>query len=386
MGLARNWTEQEEEYLAENWGHQTVPYIAQRLGRSNDAIKQRASKLGLGRYFENGEYVTLHQLMIAVTGSGSNVGYSMTSWVKNRGLPVHNKRLDKKVVRIVYIDDFWDWAENNRSFIDFSKMEPLILGEEPEWVEEQRKNDFEAFALQRKDPWTPFEDEKLEYYLNMHKYTYAQLSQMLKRSAGAIQRRCNDLGLKARPVKADNHGPDCVWTEGMLKILEEGIKKGESYTVIANAIGKSEKAVRGKVYNMYLTESADKVRAMMKDGPWGSGRPEARVKQALYLAEYRTETKKQLAYIVWLLRRRLNELGYEPYWQRHMCMKWDDLYGCKAGCENCDECAVFERIPEQYCARCGCTFFERIKNRFCNKCRVARKKKAQKHWAMRKKG
>ena len=386
MGQARNWTTEELEYLSESWGHQTVPFIANKLGRSKTAVMQRASKLGLGRSFENGEYVTLHQLMIAVTGSGSNAGYAMTSWVKNRGLPVHNKRLDQKVVRVVYLEEFWEWAGKNKSFIDWSKMEPLILGEEPQWLKEQRKKDANAFSLQRKDPWSPFEDEKLIYYLNQHKYTYAELSKMLKRSCGAIQRRCKDLGIKARPVKADNHGPASVWTAEMLCVLADGIKNGDSYMVIADALGKSEKAVRGKVYNMYFTEDADKVRAMLQNGEWGSGRPEVRVKQATHLSEFRTESRKQLSIIVGLLRYRMNELGYEPYWQRHMCMKWDDLYGCKAGCENCDECTAFERIPEQYCARCGCTFFERIKNRFCNKCRVARKKKAQKHWAMSKKG
>lgn len=244
----------------------------------------------------------------------------------------------------------------------------------------------EAFAIQRKDQWTSLEDEKLIYYLKQHKYTYIELSKMLCRSCGAIQRRCTDLGLKERPVKADNHGSTSVWTTEMCEMLADGIRCGDSYMVIGEALGKSEKAVRGKVYNMYFTEDADKVRSMLQNGKWGSGRPEVRVKQATHLSEYRTETRKQLSIIVGLLRYRMNELGWEPYWQRHMCMKWDDLYGCKAECKSCDECTEFERIPPQYCARCGCTFFERVKNRFCTNCRIARKKKAQKHWAMSRKG
>ncbi|MBQ7976268.1 MAG: hypothetical protein IJ300_11340 [Clostridia bacterium] len=386
MGQARNWTKEEIDYLSESWGRVSVTRIAEKLGRNTGAVMQRASKIGLGSFFESGDYITLHQLLLAVTGSRGGNRYILKSWVANRGLPIHNKRLEKKVVRVVYLEDFWQWAEANRSFIDFSKMEPLILGEEPQWLVEQRKKDAKAFRLQRKDAWTPFEDEKLVYYLKQHKYTYAELSKMLCRSCGAIQRRCTDLGIRERPVKADNRGPASVWTAEMYAILADGIRNGDSYMVIADALGKSEKAVRGKVYNMYFTEDADKVRAMLQNGEWGSGRPEVRVKQAAHLSEFRTETRKQLSIIVGLLRYRMNELGYEPYWQRYMCMKWDDLYGCKAGCENCDECTEFERIPEQYCARCGCTFFERAKNRFCNKCRIARKKKAQKHWAMNKKG
>ena len=75
---------------------------------------------------------------------------------------------------------------------------------------------------------------------------------MLHRSAGAIQRRCTDLGLKERPVKADNHGPEATWTPEDLELLADGIRHGESYTLIGQAIGKSEKAIRGKVYFTYL--------------------------------------------------------------------------------------------------------------------------------------
>jgi uncharacterized paraquat-inducible protein A len=76
----------------------------------------------------------------------------------------------------------------------------------------------------------------------------------------------------------------------------------------------------------------------------------------------------------------MNELGYDPYWQRFMCMKWDDLEGCTAGCADCDTCTEFVRIKPQYCVRCGGTFYERQENRICKSCRVARKKAAQKKW------
>lgn len=99
------------------------------------------------------------------------------------------------------MDEFWEWAERNCSFIDFSKMEPLALGAEPDWVGRQRKIDTVSFANQRKDPWTEQEDQRLAYLLKQHKYTYAEVSRELHRSAGAIQRRCRDLNLKERPVR-----------------------------------------------------------------------------------------------------------------------------------------------------------------------------------------
>jgi hypothetical protein len=258
----------------------------------------------------------------------------------------------------------------------------LILGEEPAWVQEQRKNDYYSFSLQRKDPWTKAEDSRLIHLLKQQKYGYAELSDMLHRSAGAIQRRCNDLGIKDRPVKANNHGKAAEWTSDMFEILADGIRNGASYTSIAKAIGKSEKAVRGKIYNTYLTENADKVRIMLGDGNWGENPPLPTVKQGRYLSGFRSDCSKQLSVLAYLLQRRMYDLGYEPYWQRHMCMKWDDLHGCSAGCDNCDSCTEFERIKPQYCARCGGTFYERTQNRFCKNCRTARKKQSQKKWAI----
>jgi len=259
-------------------------------------------------------------------------------------------------------------------------MEPLALGLEPDWVAEQRRKDYQAFALQRKDPWTPEEDSRLKALLKQHKYGYAELSDILHRSAGAIQRRCTDLGLKERPVKASNHGPEAVWTAEDFAILADGIRNGDSYTLIGKAIGKSEKAIRGKIYFTYLTENADKVRVLMGNGQWGDGAPIPTVKQGIHLSRTRTEVKRNLSILDTILRKRMNDLGYDPYWQRFMCMNWDDVCGCAAGCAECDSCTEFRKIRPQYCARCGATFYERTENRFCAPCRIARKKHAQLHW------
>ena len=92
----------------------------------------RARRLGLGAFCDSGDYVTLNQLLIAFNGSNYGYTYKIKSWVENRKMPVHTKTVLNQRVRIVYIDEFWKWAEANRSFLDFSKMEPLALGEEPD--------------------------------------------------------------------------------------------------------------------------------------------------------------------------------------------------------------------------------------------------------------
>lgn len=147
-GGGKPWTPEEEDLLSEKWGVISVGGIAKALNRTETAVQARARRLGLGRYLEGGEYVSLNQLLLAMGYYGGG-NYTLKSWIENRGLPVHRKRRLAQSVRVVYLDEFWKWAEKNRSFIDFSKMEPLALGEEPPWVAEQRKKDFTACAIQR---------------------------------------------------------------------------------------------------------------------------------------------------------------------------------------------------------------------------------------------
>ncbi len=385
MGQKPNWTKDEIAYLSERWGCVSIPAIAKKLGRSVCAVKMKAGKLGLGDQRLNGGYISLSQLLIAVLGSNSSISYVMKSWVKNRGLPVHTKKIVNNSIRVVYLDEFWDWAEKNRSFIDFSKFEPLALGEEPAWVAQQRKKDHQGYAIQRKDPWTVDDDSRLIMYLKQYKYGYAELSEMLGRSAGAIQRRCQNLGIKERPVKADNHGAAARWTDDDFSILADGIRNGEGYCAISRKLGKSGKAVRGKVYFVYLTEDADKVRQMLGDGKWGDGAPIPTVRQGFHLSRTRTEVRDYLERLVGVLYRRtveLKKVDYDWFFQRKVCEKWDELDSiCTAGCTDCDACAEFVRIKPQYCARCGGTFYERKENRICPTCRTERKKSAQRKWA-----
>lgn len=266
MGKARNWTADEQSYLQESWGTVSINTIAKNLGRSQTAIKIKANKLGLGPFLDSGDYITVNQLSKAFKGGTNFYTYQLKSWVENRGFPVKYKRVSKSLFRIIYLDDFWKWAEKNRSFLDFSKLEPLAFGWEPEWVQEQRKKDFQSFSIQRKDRWTSADDDRLRILLQKHCYSYTEISELLHRSEGAIQRRCMVLGLKERPVKAE----PAEWTPEHYSILADGICSGDNYRLLSKKIYKSEKAIRGKVYSTYSTENLDKVRQMLlkNDGKW----------------------------------------------------------------------------------------------------------------------
>lgn len=376
----RTWTAQEEEYLRESWGTVTIDGICSHLNRTRNAIMVRVQRLGLPPYLESGSYITFQQL-IETLGFGKSSGkYFLKSWVEKRGFPLHYKRRGSSTIRIVYLEEFWNWAEKNRSFVDFSKMEPLALGEEPDWISGQRRIDFNSFALQRKDAWTADEDSRLKMLLSQQRYTWAEVSEIMHRSCGAIARRCRDLAIMERPVAMALTGRRGTWTQEDFDALADGIRCGYSYAAIGKAVGRSEKCVRSKVYNDYLTENADKVRSMLGNGKWGDGAPEVDVRHGVYLSRTRHQVRKDLSVLDALLRKRMNDLGYDPYWQRFMCLNWDDIGGCLAGCADCDSCTEFRRIKPQYCARCGATFYERKENRFCAACRVARKKQAQRHW------
>lgn len=372
MGQARNWTKEEEEYLIEKWGTVSIKQIAKKLNRTENAVVLKKQRLGLGAFLESGEYVTFNQLHIAL-GMGTSSGYKMISWVKNRNFPLHTKRVNKNTYKVVYLDEWWEWAEKNKDLLDFSKFEENLLGEEPQWTKEKRKHDVAKVQKYITTPWTKAEDSRLIHLVEKHKYSYSELSTMLRRTNGAIQRRLCDLGVKDRPVKADNH---TLWTQEELLQLGELIKAGYGYELLAEALDKSAKACRGKIYATYLTENLDKVRAIMGEGTFGDNRPARQIKQWNVMnTEERIEAKESLTVLTALLQYRfmqqVNETEWGEFFQKDMCQNF-----CK-DCfltEGCDYCSNYKKIEPQNCKMCGKTFWERKDNLYCATCRTMRKK------------
>jgi hypothetical protein len=304
----KNWTEEDLEYLYQRWGEVSVPSIAKKLGRSEMAVILKAQREGLGSVLDSGEAVSLSQLVTAIKGNNSSYSSCYEVWVKKYGLPVHKKRVRKNTFRVVYLEEFWEWAEKHRSIIDFSKMEPFILGVEPEWVSKQRKNDFLTKHKQKFTPWTEAEDAKLKYLVSQQRHTYDEISKDINRSVGAITRRLIDLGIKERPLRADNSKGVTKWTNEHFIILTDSIKNGESFCLMSEKIGKSEKAIRGKAYYDYLTEDIDKIREMIKDGKWGDNMPSPTVKQAKFLSRSRRECRERMRSLVNILQKRADIL------------------------------------------------------------------------------
>lgn len=305
--------------------------------------------MSLGNHLKSGDCITLYELVCTLRKPHA-YGYTTDLWERN-GLPVKKVKVINKRYKMIDIDDFWRWGEKHKNLLDFSGFEKNSLGLEPAWVEEKRQADYKKFQNGGKRPWTQAEDDKLRYLLTLFRYTYDELSKELQRSEAAIKRRIYDLNLKERPVRKKAE----FWTEDQTRLLSEMYNRGWSFEEISKKIGKTALACRGKYETMTI-------------------RPN-------YSSEYYRK-HKALAYVTYLLKIHFNALNFDGYWQKEMCMNWDDVKGCKAGEKNCDECVSFQKIQVQYCVRCGKDFFERKKSKICSACRAARKKQAQRKYAV----
>ena len=260
MGAGKKWTPEEEDFLCESWGSKSIPAIAKALNRSVMGVQMRAYRLHLGPMLENGGYMTLNTLVRAI-GYGNMDSYKLISWVRKRGLPIHMKRVNDCRFRVVYLQEFWEWAEKNRSFINFAKFPQGALGLEPKWVNVQRRKDTEAGWLQRKDPWTKQEDALLISLVREQKWTYREIAEKLSRTDGAITRRLISLGIKDRPVRMSPRGNP--WLEMEKAAVAEGILNGDCYALIGQRVNRSEKAVRGFAYRIWQTEDMDRIREII---------------------------------------------------------------------------------------------------------------------------
>lgn len=241
----KNWTQDEIYYLQDNWGKVSIKTIAKNLGRSINAIKLKAQRIGLGDPTTHYDGITVSQLMQALNKSYNAV----YSWIHKYGMPVKNKIFAAKMpVKVISYDDFWEWAEQHKELLNFSKMEPGTLGPEPEWMIEKRRADMlRSQKTKRAVPWTPAEDQQLKQMVRLAGMTYPKLAAHFNRSEGAIKRRLYDLGIKFRPERLENH---IKYTPEEVRKLAIMARQGYACETIAKALGKSALGVRGKLERM----------------------------------------------------------------------------------------------------------------------------------------
>lgn len=199
---------------------------------------------------------------------------------------------------------------------------------------------------------------------------------MLNRTEGGIDRRIIELKLKERPIKCNNHNS---WTEEDFKILTEMIKQHKNYNQIAGCIDKSEKAIRGKVYSMYLTENIDIAAKYIGNGKFGDNRPDRNIQNNTLTGAERKQVKENLTKFCNIIYKQMKEkYDANDYWQSEICQNYSRKCLVQQTC--CDECTNFIRIKPQYCNRCGATVMSRNKVTICDRCKIQRKKQYQKKY------
>lgn len=239
MRRNKTWTKEETEYLIEFWGQaQSIKHLAGRLKRTEEGICKKARKLGLGPFVNSSENITYAELARALGV------YSSYHWYKKHlienGLPVFEKRLHTKTVTMVKFKQFWRWAEKHKKVINWSKVEPNILGIEPAWVDAQRKIDWENRPNHTKK-WTGAEHQNLIHYIKSG-YSIEQIAQKLNRTASSIERRCYDYYLPRPKVEAKRS-----WSNADIEQIFLLRDQGLSYRNIALKVGRSERSIRGKI-------------------------------------------------------------------------------------------------------------------------------------------
>lgn len=240
----KKWSPEELEYLENSWGSTSIKGIARKLGRSFNAVKVKAQRIGLSDPREHYDGLTINRLAELL-----NVDHSIIiTWINRNGFPAKYKvfAMSAKVLVVTW-KDFWKWAEKNKQAIDFSKVEEGYLGPEPDWLAEKRKADQLRNMRVKKSPWTKEEEAILKQMLNAFQYTYSDIAKRLHRSEAAVKRRILDLGIKQRPISKGNH---IRYTNEEVEQLVSMYAKGYDIDTIAHRLNKSALGVRGKLERM----------------------------------------------------------------------------------------------------------------------------------------
>ena len=299
----KDWSKEELDYIREVWGEKTIPEIARKLGRSIDAVKVKAFRMGFTGQKWYGEMMSARKVGELLGVDGHTV---CDYWIPKCGLKGKPKRLgvSKETTTIIMFEDLLEWLETHQDLWDSRRVERFGLGMEYDWLIEKRKADA-LKPVRKAQKWTPEEDQRLIDMFRRGGMTNAEMGAALGRPASGVEHRL---------LRLD------VWGTGR-----------------------------------YIGDARQKERKAKKE---------------------RFERTALILQLQRVLLAHRNSMEYGEYWQKDMCMNWDNVQGCKAGCKDCDSCSSFVRIQPQYCVRCGATFFERTENRVCGPCRRARQKSA----------
>lgn len=230
------WSKEEIEYLETNVGTKKISTMAKELNKSECAVAIKLKKIGAGQTrFATGR-LTASELANAFNVDRHVV---VDNWIRAKGLKAFMKATrEKRKFWQIDIDEFWNWAEENKDNINFSKLEPYVLGKEPDWVAEQRKIDFKQIPRHDHRLWTPEQDKQLIAYRDAG-YTLKEIADLMGKSKAAVNKRRVRLQAARKKI--------CIpWKESEVKLLISMREKGSWDKEIAWEIGRETEHVTWK--------------------------------------------------------------------------------------------------------------------------------------------
>ena len=241
------WTDEEVEYLEAKWGSSTILTICRKLGRTESSVRNKAIKLGLGSFTEAREELRLKELLMALGYSGKYGRGLFNKLVKN-GFPITTRKSKRKNFYYVKLNRFWVWAEKNKNFFNFARFKEFSLGEEPDWVKEKRRIDFEKPVKSReKASWTKNEELLLKSKIYSGRYTLLQLSNDFDRTDRAILAKARELGLDTSFIIQKKR---IRWTKEEEQYLINSLQEKIDIVIIAKNLNRCTSNIHSKIYRL----------------------------------------------------------------------------------------------------------------------------------------
>lgn len=186
-----DWSQEELDYIREFWGEKTIPQIAKYLGRSINAVKVKAARLGYTGQKWYGNMMSAHKVSELL---GVDVHAVCDYWIPKCGLKAKSQRLgvSRKTTTIIMFDDLLSWLEGHQDLWDSRRLELYALGMEYDWLTEKRKADAQL-PVRKAQKWTPQEDAHLIAMFRRGDMTYAEMAAELGRPASGVEHRIHRL-------------------------------------------------------------------------------------------------------------------------------------------------------------------------------------------------
>lgn len=244
--------------------------IGKTLGRTKVAVLNYARNHGYGRQIDaNGEMLNIG--MINRAFGKRTVAHITADYMERTGLKVRRLRLGRVTRYLVGIDDFWDWLEMNQSHYPPTRLEPMALGPEPEWMAEARIRARKYPLTNGRLRWTD-QDDMMLMSMARQQRPIREICTALKRSENAVRQRAAmnwavDLSYTREPTRRR-------WTPEEEQTLVDMAQAGCRSAEIAKRIGRTERMVRMRLKELCGTSSLEKAMkaAAEEEGKRGKGK------------------------------------------------------------------------------------------------------------------